>query len=141
MNPPSLLQIVERLEYFAGKLPARIRKAVLRELTPLKQLFLQQRPPRFLFIGSAKVTATKIVGAFFGRPDFAQARQTSAPFPHWFDVAFPDRGTISILDACEADDSIAIQIQDEIKRQPPDVVFWVDDAQSEGAAGKSDWNN
>jgi hypothetical protein len=39
VNPPSLLQIVERLERLAGKLPSKIQKAVLRELTPLKQLF------------------------------------------------------------------------------------------------------
>jgi uncharacterized protein (DUF697 family) len=137
VNPPSLLQIVERLEYFAGKLPARIRKAVLRELTPLKQLFLQQRPPRFLFIGSARVAAIEIIGTLFGQPDF-QTRQTPAPLYCWFDVTFPDRGTISILDACAADNSAAIQIQDEIKRQASDVIFWVDDGQPDGATGKSD---
>ena len=67
MNPPSLLQIVERLERLAGKLPSRIRKAVLGELTPLKQLFLQQRPPRFLFAGSAKIPAREIIGALLAR--------------------------------------------------------------------------
>src|SRR5207248_4699324 len=61
VNPPSLLQIVERLERLAGKLPSRIRKAVLSELTPLKQLFLQQRPPRFLFTGSSRIPLTRII--------------------------------------------------------------------------------
>jgi hypothetical protein len=80
VNPPSLLQIVERLEYLAGKLPSRIRKAVLRELTPLKQLFLQQRTPRFLFTGSGRIAAIEIVGALFGQPDFGQTH----PFPRVF---------------------------------------------------------
>src|SRR6266436_3093527 len=70
MTKPSLLQVVERLERLAGRLPSKIRKAVLSELTPLKQLFLQQRPPRFLFAGSAKVPARKIISALFGSSEF-----------------------------------------------------------------------
>src|SRR5215813_13617687 len=65
VKTPSLLQIVERLERLAARLPSNIRKAVLSELTPLKQLFLQQRPPRFLFAGSAKVPARKIISTLF----------------------------------------------------------------------------
>src|SRR5205823_14261359 len=71
VKTPSLLQIVERLERLAGRLPSKIRKAVLNELTPLKQLFLQQRPPRFLFAGSAKVPARKIISALLGSAECA----------------------------------------------------------------------
>ena len=110
MNPPSLLQIVERLEYLAGKLPSRIRKAVLRELTPLKQLFLQQRTPRFLFTGSGRTAAMEIVGALFGQPDFGQTHHIPARLCRWFDVTFPDRGKVSILDTRAADDSAAVEI-------------------------------
>ena len=52
MNNTALLHIVERLEGFLGKLPDSIRRPVLNELTPLKELFLQQRPPRFVLTGS-----------------------------------------------------------------------------------------
>jgi hypothetical protein len=121
MNPPSLLQIVERLEYLAGKLPSRIRKAVLRELTPLKQLFLQQRTPRFLFTGSGRIAAMEIVGALFGQPDFGQTHHIPARLCRWFDVTFPDRGKGSILDARAADS--APRIGDEIKRQPAILSF------------------
>ncbi len=126
MNPPSLLQVVERLERLAGKLPSRIQKAVLGELTPLKQLFLQQRPPRFLFTGSAKIPAREIIGALFGQADFTGTDDAAAPVCHWFDISFPERGKISVLDARGADDSAAIRIQDELKYCPADIIFFLD---------------
>ncbi|HEX5175699.1 MAG TPA: hypothetical protein VFV83_01655, partial [Chthoniobacteraceae bacterium] len=52
MNNTVLLHIVERLEGLLGKLPDSIRSPVLNELTPLKELFLEQRPPRFVLTGS-----------------------------------------------------------------------------------------
>src|SRR4026207_318129 len=98
VKTPSLLQIVERLERLAARLPSKIRKAVLSELTPLKQLFLQQRPPRFLFAGSAKVPARRIIWALFGSAEFV-APNAAAPLCRWFEVDFPDRGKISVIDA------------------------------------------
>jgi uncharacterized protein (DUF697 family) len=125
VNPPSLLQIVERLERLAGKLPSRIRKAVLGELTPLKQLFLQQRPPRFLFTGSAKIPTREIIGALFGQADFTHADDAAVPLCRWFDISFPERGKISVLDARGVDDSAAIRIQDELKYCPADIIFFL----------------
>ena len=55
MNQSLFLHIVEKLEGFLGKLPAGIQKPILHELTPLKELFLQQRSPRFVLTGSSKV--------------------------------------------------------------------------------------
>jgi uncharacterized protein (DUF697 family) len=126
MNTPSLLQIVERLERLAGRLPSKIRKAVLNELTPLKQLFLQQRPPRFLFAGSAKVSARKIISALFGSAEFV-APNSAAPFCRWFEVVFPERGKISIIDARGVDDSAAIHVRDELKYRAADIIFFIRD--------------
>ena len=126
MNTPSLLQIVERLERLAGRLPSKIRKAVLNELTPLKQLFLQQRPPRFLFAGSAKVPARKIISALFGSAEFV-APNTAAPLCRWFEVDFPERGKISIMDARGVDDSAAIHVRDELKYRAADIIFFIRD--------------
>jgi len=126
VNTPSLLQIVERLERLAGRLPSKIRKAVLNELTPLKQLFLQQRPPRFLFAGSAKVPARKIISALFGSAEFV-APDTAAPLCRWFEVDFPERGKISIMDARGVDDSAAIHVRDELKYRAADIIFFIRD--------------
>ena len=126
MNTPSLLQIVERLERLAGRLPSKIRKAVLNELTPLKQLFLQQRPPRFLFAGSAKVPARKIISALFGSAEFV-APDTAAPLCRWFEIDFPERGKISIIDVRGVDDSAAIRVRDELKYRAADIIFFIRD--------------
>ena len=129
MNSPSLLQIVERLERFAGKLPSRIRKAVLSELTPLKQLFLQQRPPRFLFVGSGFLPLGQVIAALFGSGDPTGTRDVPVRTHHWRDISLPDRGTISVLDARGADGSAAIQIRDELKYQPADLTFFLHDGE------------
>jgi uncharacterized protein (DUF697 family) len=126
MKTPSLLQIVERLERLAGRLPSKIRKAVLNELTPLKQLFLQQRPPRFLFAGSAKVPAREIISALFGSAEFV-APNAAAPLCHWFDVDFLERGKISIIDIRGVDQSAAIHVRDELKYRGADIIFFIRD--------------
>ena len=126
MNTPSLLQIVERLERLAGRLPSKIRKAVLNELTPLKQLFLQQRPPRFLFAGSAKVPTRKIISALFGSAEFV-APTATAPLFRWFEVGFPDGGKISIIDVRGVEESAAVHVRDELKYRPADMIFFIRD--------------
>ena len=126
MKTPSLLQIVERLERLAGRLPSKIRTAVLSELTPLKQLFLQQRPPRFLFAGSAKVPAMKIISALFSSAEFV-APNAPAPLCRWFDVASPEGGKISVIDIRGVDHSTAVHVRDELKYRPADIIFFIHD--------------
>src|SRR5260370_33193514 len=130
VKPPSLLQIVERLERLAGKLPSRIRKAVLSELAPLKQLFLQQRPPRFLFIGASRMPMPQIVCALFASIEFPKKRNVPTRICRWHDVSLPERGTISILDARGIEDSAAVQVQGELKFQSADVIFFLEDEQA-----------
>jgi len=126
VKTPSLLQVVEKLERLAGRLPSKIRNAVLSELTPLKQLFLQQRPPRFIFAGSAKVPARKIISALFGSTEFA-APDAPAPLCRWFEVDFPERGKISIIDVRGVVDSAAIHVRDELKYRAADIIFFIHD--------------
>lgn len=141
MNSPSLLQIVERLERLASKLPSKIRRAVLSELTPLKQLFLQQRPPRFLFVGSSAIRLGHVIAALFGVDRPTGTRDVPVRTHHWHDISLPDRGTICILDARGADASAAIQIHDELKYQTADVIFFLNDSQIEGRPEKHSLND
>jgi uncharacterized protein len=129
VNPPSLLQIVERLERLASRLPSKIRRAVLSELTPLKQLFLQQRPPRFLFAGSSAMPLKQVIAALFASDHPTGTSDVPVRTRHWHDVSLPDRGTISILDARGADASAAIHIQDELKYHAADIIFFLDDGE------------
>jgi uncharacterized protein len=138
VNPPSLLQIVERLERLAGKLPSKIQKAVLAELTPLKQLFLQQRPPRFLFVGASGMPIGQIIGALFAPADVTETRDAPVPICRWYDVCLRDRGTISVLDARGVDDSAFSQLQDELKYQAADIIFFLSDERTAQGLEKRD---
>ena len=130
MNQTTLVQIAERLESLAGKLPEKIRRPVLRELTPLKQLFLQQRRPRFLFIGSSKTAMQQIIDLLFA-PAAEERVMTVTPVHRWTDWIIPGRGTISILDARDSGNSVEAQIEEELRREPADIIFFFDDGQSD----------
>jgi len=140
VNSPSLLQIVERLERLASRLPSKIRKAVLSELTPLKQLFLQQRPPRFLFAGSSAMPLEQVIAALFGSGPPTRTRDVPVRSRDWHDISLPERGTICVLDARGADGSAAIRIQDELKYQAADIIFFLNDGQIEGGSEKLNLN-
>ena len=130
MNQTTLVQIAERLERLAAKLPEKIRRPVLRELIPLKQLFLQQRRPRFLFIGSSKTPMPQIIDMLFAPDSHEGMNVTLTPVHRWTEWTIPGHGTVSILDARGADNSAETQIQDDLRREPADVVFFFDDGES-----------
>jgi len=137
MNQPVLLHIVERVESLLSKLPATIQRPVLNELTPLKQLFLQQRSPRFVLAGSIKKSAPELVSAFFGKAE------SSAPATvfRWQEFNVDGRGTICILDARGAGESGAEEVSEELKRQPADVILFLDEADNARRARKAEIGN
>jgi uncharacterized protein (DUF697 family) len=124
MNQSVALHIVERLESFVGKLPASIQNPVLSELTPLKDLFLRQRSPRFVLTGSDKLSVLNFVTALY-RLDGAHDGpvMTLAGLHRWQTVTAGSHGTAEVLDARCADSAAVGRIQDELRRQPPDLFF------------------
>jgi uncharacterized protein len=133
MNQTALLQIAEKLERLAGRLPSKIRKAVLSELTPLKELFLKQRPPRFLFIGSSKMPTHRIINTLFTPGAQEQMNVAVMPVHRWVDWNISGHGTICILDARDVLDSAATQVEEDLRRQHPDVIFLFDGGESNSA--------
>lgn len=127
MNRPSLLHIIERLEAFLGKLPATIQKPVLHELTPLKELFLQQRPPRFVLTGSNKLPVQEVVAALFGWQAPPESRDILMELFRWQPIDLGGHGTIALLDARGADARTIPDIQEELLRQPTDLFFHLGD--------------
>jgi len=125
MNSSLFLHVVERLEGLIGRLPGKIQKAILGELTPMKELFLKQRSPRFAFTGSANTPLPQIMAAVF--PGFVPADPSGTAHrkDHWRDYRLEDRGTISILDArgSDTDESLA----KELEAEPADIIFFVED--------------
>lgn len=118
--------MVERLEGFVGRLPATIQKPILSELTPLKEMFLQQRPPRFLFSGSPRTPLAEIVLTLFPDAVFDLASEISIE-NRWHNVPVTDRSELSLLDARTTEVGASSELRDELKRQPADIIFFVDD--------------
>lgn len=52
-EPNALLKIYDRLSALIEKLPGGLQKPILRELTPIRELFLEQRAPRVLLTGGS----------------------------------------------------------------------------------------
>lgn len=121
MNRASLLHIIERLEGFLGRLPATIQKPVLHELTPLKELFLQQRPPRFVLTGSNEIPVQEVVADLFAWPSPAASHAVLMELFRWQQIDLGGHGTIVLLDARGADARTVPGIQEELQRQPTDL--------------------
>jgi uncharacterized protein (DUF697 family) len=126
MNNSALLHIVERLEGFLAKLPEAIRKPVLNELTPLKQLFLQQRPPRFVLTGPHPIPLLEFVARVFtpGKEE-AASRETLTGLYRWQEIVLGEHGTMQILDARGADAEALALVKDALRQEPADIFFFL----------------
>jgi uncharacterized protein (DUF697 family) len=129
VNQPLLLHIIERLEGFLGKLPMTIQKPILSELTPLKELFLQQRPPRFVLTGSSRLPVQEIIPALFASERPEQSREVLSEIFRWQDFVIDEHGTIAILDARGADAAALANIREQLKHQPADIFFFLADGE------------
>jgi uncharacterized protein (DUF697 family) len=134
MNQGLLLHIVERLEGFIGKLPSTIQKPVLHELTPLKELFLQQRSPRLVFTGSATPPLQELLSELFASRHQTGFNEALVTLFHWQKFDIGGHGTVEVLDARGADAAALKLIEHELKRNPADVFFHVASRQN----GKSE---
>jgi uncharacterized protein (DUF697 family) len=130
MNRSSVLHIIERLEGFLGKLPETIRRPVLHELTPLKELFLQQRAPRFVLVGSNKRPLQEIVSALFAWTPPLESHDVLMELFRWHAMELGGRGTASFLDARGADATTLSTIQEELKAHPADIFLHLADDDS-----------
>jgi uncharacterized protein (DUF697 family) len=121
MNQSLFLHIVERLESFLAKLPDKIQKPILQELTPMKELFLKQRAPRLVLTGSHKFPVQELVATLFAAAEVGDTRDVLMEVHRWHDVNIGTHGTVSLLDARGADAAAMQQVRDELARQPGDV--------------------
>jgi uncharacterized protein len=94
----NLLSIYEKLEAVLKKLPEGLHKPILREIEPIKTLFLQQRPPRFILLGDRGVGRAAVVNALYGA-SAAQAADDVTQSGVWDGYALSGRGRMNVLDA------------------------------------------
>ena len=67
MSRPAFLAAYERLTALLGKLPGSLQEPVLRELDPIKEIFLRQRPPRLAILGDPAVELPAFLNGLAGR--------------------------------------------------------------------------
>lgn len=67
MSRPALLAAYEKLAALLGKLPGSLQEPVLRELDPIKEIFLRQRFPRIAVLGDPGIELPALLNALAGR--------------------------------------------------------------------------
>ena len=55
MSRPALLTAYEKMSALLDKLPGSLQEPILRELDPIKEIFLRQRAPRIAVLGEAGI--------------------------------------------------------------------------------------
>jgi hypothetical protein len=72
----------------------------------------------------------EIIDLLFAPDSHEGMNVTLTPVHRWTEWTIPGHGNVSILDARDAGDSAETQIQEELRREPADVVFFFDDGES-----------
>jgi uncharacterized protein (DUF697 family) len=72
----------------------------------------------------------RIINTLFTPGAQEQMNVAVMPVHRWIDWNISGHGTISILDARDAGDSAAAQVEEDLRRQPADVIFLFDDGES-----------
>jgi uncharacterized protein (DUF697 family) len=94
LNRDTLLSLYQRLTKLVEKLPGGLQKPILRELVPIRELFLEQRPARILFLGDSGMSVPEFLHSVAGI-----TVQTGESDHGWRSYRIPDRGEVLILDA------------------------------------------
>lgn len=141
----TFLQLCERIEKLAGRLPAPLRKPILEEVTPLKNLFLRRRPPRIVILGESGAGSAHLINAIFNA-EVAEAAHVMDPAAHseppsgtapailnepdiagssvgWRTYSRASRGTITVLDARRP--AALDGIQAALAQEAPDIFLFL----------------
>jgi len=122
-----LLPFVEGLEKLASKLPGPLKKPVLQEITPVKNLFLKERPPRIVLVGQESASRMAFLESLLTVP----LDLPGPPASTWCEFSRESLGALHVLDA-RLPASFA-QVESELREHPADVVIYLrgDDVQNE----------
>jgi len=93
-----LLTIYDKLEKLVLRLPEAVHQPILREIKPIKTLFLMQRPPRIALVGERAAKKGDLISAVFGD----EVPESTAEILHdgaWQSLSLRGRGTLRLLDA------------------------------------------
>lgn len=120
-QPSALLNLYNRLSSLIEKLPGGLQKPILRELTPIREVFLEQRAPRILLAGGS-LQSTPALLASMGSTNI----HCGEALQGWRSYQGGQSGaSISILDA--RNDAPQGHVENGIAASAPDIVLFLQD--------------
>jgi len=96
MNHQTLLAIYQRIEALIAKLPGPLQNAVMKELNPIKQIFLSQRLARIVLLGDPGADVSALFSALLGSDLRMVDPQQDA---NWITYELKGKGGFRVLDA------------------------------------------
>jgi predicted GTPase len=146
---PRAARALERIEELLEALPSKKAKEARAQLKQVREMLLEQRPPRLALVGRRGAGKSSLVNALFGEPIATVGHEKSQTgTPRWFGYE-SDRGRLELLDTrgfqeahlpTEVDtaatplDSVLL----ELEARCPDAVLFLVKASEAGAAMKED---
>lgn len=164
MNRDFLLKLYDRLTSLVEKLPGGLQKPILRELVPIRELFLEQRPARLLLLGHPSPEELSFLETLLranarpAPPENPALPSPDAPPPlpplspvsepvappfawestvaesGWRTHLLPRQGGIEILDARNGSDTAWLRAA--LQAREPDIIVLFHDPSSPGAASE-----
>lgn len=122
MTPSSFLSLYDKLEKLVRRLPEGLQQPILREITPIKTLFLLQRPPRIVLLGPGGAGKAQLLGALFDA-ELLKPGEENLNEGTWVKFSRSGQGALQLLDARRP---VSAQlVQAAIAEQAPDLCIFV----------------
>ena len=118
--PKTLLRLYDKLSGLLEKLPGGLQKPILSELRPIRDLFLEQRPPCLMLVGDNAASAPALLAALG-----ASHPQIDESAAGWRIYSIPSGAAIHILDA--RNDVSDAHIENALTHATPDLTLLVQD--------------
>jgi uncharacterized protein (DUF697 family) len=98
MTPSSFLSLYDKLEKLVRRLPEGLQQPILREITPIKTLFLLQRPPRIVLLGPGGAGKAELLTALFAA-ELLRPGEENLNEGTWVKFTRGGQGSLQLLDA------------------------------------------
>lgn len=118
MERGTLLKLYNRFTALVEKLPGGLQKPILKELVPIRETFLESRPPRLLLLGDAQPP----LRALFQQWGISRAASPGPMDNGWRRWDFAGNENLDIVDARG---SFSLP-EHALRRKVPDLILWVE---------------
>lgn len=130
MNRDNLLGLYDKLTQLVEKLPGGLQKPILRELSPIREVFLDQRPARIMLVGTAGKSVPEFLHSFSGVT--VETGESDGGWRSYRLSGQAGRGEVLILDARY--DTPQTAVDGALGRMQPDVVLYLREGIDVGAS-------